>query len=244
MHMSAPVQETPTFIVFLNKKGGVGKTSLSSTLKEALLLDGKGVSYRTVDTQGTWVTEETTEQVQAGYYPYRIIDTKGNFDVYGEGISQAQQWADWADVVVVPTMCSYNVNWSSTAQTIELVKNTWAASEVAAAKVGETPRRRLLVIVQNDYEIRPARKMTDELMERYPDDLRLIVRGARSLQEGVSPFLPRFKPNVGDAQVRDAMTTLARICERFHAGDDETVFYQLAAISNHMAFSTRKGVTA
>ena len=83
-------------VLFLNRKGGVGKTTIVDELVYSLRRKGKIVEFRTMDQQGGSAHEES--EVEEGQF--RIIDTPG-----GDGaLLEALQLADQVDLVVIPVL--------------------------------------------------------------------------------------------------------------------------------------------
>ena len=109
-------------VVVMNKKGGVGKTTLSDEIAFALERMGRKVSFLSVDPQVGAIHGPGEAGADADWL---VVDTKGVLDEQS-ALIVAKAQPDW---VVVPTMPSAR-SLPSTAETLDVV-----AREVGGAKV-------------------------------------------------------------------------------------------------------------
>lgn len=131
-------------VVFMNKKGGVGKTTLSNLLAEQAESEGKKVTFLSVDPQkGGRATDEDVDP-EADLV---VIDTPGHID------ESSAQVIELADVVVIPTIPG-QVNEGSTRETIELVRKTNPGA--------------IRVVLLNEYS--RGRKASANMVERFATD--------------------------------------------------------------------------
>ena len=119
-------------ILFLNQKGGVGKTTLADELAFALERRGSTVAFVSTDPQGGSVHEVCDDPDYAESCDYQIVDTAG---VLNDGMGD---WCRAADVILIPmlpstrdvepTMRTYEIaKDSGTDATIRLVVNNFYA---------------------------------------------------------------------------------------------------------------------
>lgn len=119
-------------ILFLNQKGGVGKTTLADELAFALERRGSTVAFVSTDPQGGSVHEVCDDPDHAESCDYQIVDTAG---VLNDGMGD---WCRAADVILIPmlpstrdvepTMRTYEIaKDSGTDATIRLVVNNFYA---------------------------------------------------------------------------------------------------------------------
>lgn len=117
-------------ILFLNQKGGVGKTTLADELAFALERRGSTVAFVSTDPQGGSVHEVCDDPDYAESCDYQIVDTAG---VLNDGMGD---WCRAADVILIPmlpstrdvepTMRTYQIaKDSGTDATIRLVVNNF-----------------------------------------------------------------------------------------------------------------------
>ena len=78
-------------ILFLNQKGGVGKTTIADELAFALERRGKSVAFVSTDPQGGSIHEACSEPEQAEQCDFQVVDTAG---VLKDGI---REWCRDAD---------------------------------------------------------------------------------------------------------------------------------------------------
>lgn len=119
-------------ILFLNQKGGVGKTTLADELAFALERRGSTVAFVSTDPQGGSVHEVCDDPDYAESCDYQIVDTAG---VLNDGMGD---WCRAADVILIPmlpstrdvepTMRTYQIaKDSGTGAAIRLVVNNFYA---------------------------------------------------------------------------------------------------------------------
>ena len=119
-------------ILFLNQKGGVGKTTLADELAFALERRSSTVAFVSTDPQGGSVHEVCDDPDHAESCDYQIVDTAG---VLNDGMGD---WCRAADVILIPmlpstrdvepTMRTYEIaKDSGTDATIRLVVNNFYA---------------------------------------------------------------------------------------------------------------------
>jgi chromosome partitioning protein len=84
-------------IVFLNQKGGVGKTLLSDEVAFCLEQKSK-VCFIDLDMQGGAIHQTNYEEGQE--YDYQIIDTPGALQ------KDTREYMNQADLVIIPTKCN------------------------------------------------------------------------------------------------------------------------------------------
>lgn len=87
-------------VLYLNQKGGVGKTTLADELAFALERRGKTVAFVTTDPQGGSVHEVCEDPDFAETCDYQIVDTAGSLS---DGIGD---WCRAADLILVPMLPS------------------------------------------------------------------------------------------------------------------------------------------
>lgn len=87
-------------ILFLNQKGGVGKTTLADELAFALERRGSTVAFVSTDPQGGSVHEVCDDPDYAETCDYQIVDTAG---VLNDGMGD---WCRAADVILIPMLPS------------------------------------------------------------------------------------------------------------------------------------------
>lgn len=87
-------------VLFLNQKGGVGKTTLADELAFALERRGQTVAFVSTDPQGGSVHEVCDDPDYAENCDFQIVDTAGTLD---SGIAD---WCHAADMVLVPMLAS------------------------------------------------------------------------------------------------------------------------------------------
>ena len=102
-----------TTIVVANKKGGVGKTTMSDEIAFALERRGRSTAYVSVDPQRGSVHASAAESWKDASYV--VVDTHGGF---GDG---SEDVIAMADVVVVPLLPSRK-NLDSTIESLALVE--------------------------------------------------------------------------------------------------------------------------
>lgn len=85
-------------IVFLNQKGGVGKTLLSDEVAFNLEQKAKKVCFIDLDMQGGAIHQTNYEEGKE--YDYQIIDTPGALQ------KDTREYMKQADLVVIPTKCN------------------------------------------------------------------------------------------------------------------------------------------
>lgn len=87
-------------VLFLNQKGGVGKTTLADELSFALERRGFTVAFVSTDPQGGSVHEVCTDPDVAEGCDFQIVDTAG---VLNDAVSD---WCCAADVILIPMLPS------------------------------------------------------------------------------------------------------------------------------------------
>lgn len=104
-------------VLFLNQKGGVGKTTLADELAFALERRGRTVAFVTTDPQGGSVHEVCEDPDFAEACDYQIVDTAGSLsDAIGD-------WCRAADIILVPMLPSTR-DMEPTMRTIAIAKES------------------------------------------------------------------------------------------------------------------------
>lgn len=104
-------------VLFLNQKGGVGKTTLADELAFALERRGRTVAFVTTDPQGGSVHEVCDDPDYAETCDYQIVDTAGSLS---DGIGD---WCRAADLILVPMLPSTR-DMEPTTRTIDIAKES------------------------------------------------------------------------------------------------------------------------
>ena len=110
-------------VLFLNQKGGVGKTTLADELAFALERRGRTVAFVTTDPQGGSVHEVCDDPDYAETCDYQIVDTAGSLS---DGIGD---WCRAADLIHVPMLPSTR-DMEPTTRTIDIAKESGTKADV------------------------------------------------------------------------------------------------------------------
>lgn len=102
-------------ILFLNQKGGVGKTTLADELSFALERRHFKVAYVSTDPQGGSVHESCTDSMYASSCHFQVVDTAGVLN------DATQRYARAADLILVPLLPSTR-DIEATMRTLSVVK--------------------------------------------------------------------------------------------------------------------------
>lgn len=110
-------------VLFLNQKGGVGKTTLADELAFALERRGRSVAFVTTDPQGGSVHEVCEDPDFAEACDYQIVDTAGSLsDAIGD-------WCRAADIILVPMLPSTR-DMEPTMRTIAIAKESGTKASI------------------------------------------------------------------------------------------------------------------
>lgn len=110
-------------VLFLNQKGGVGKTTLADELAFALERRGRAVAFVTTDPQGGSVHEVCEDPDFAEACDYQIVDTAGSLsDAIGD-------WCRAADIILVPMLPSTR-DMEPTMRTIAIAKESGTKASI------------------------------------------------------------------------------------------------------------------
>ncbi|OLR56224.1 hypothetical protein BHK98_09200 [Hornefia porci] len=104
-------------ILFLNQKGGVGKTTIADELAFALERRGRSVAFVSTDPQGGSVHEVCSEPELAEQCDFQVVDTAG---VLKDGI---REWCQDADLILIPMLPSTR-DMEPTTRTYELARES------------------------------------------------------------------------------------------------------------------------
>lgn len=104
-------------VLYLNQKGGVGKTTLADELAFALERRGRTVAFVTTDPQGGSVHEVCEDPDFAETCDYQIVDTAGSLS---DGIGD---WCRAAELILVPMLPSTR-DMEPTMRTIDIAKES------------------------------------------------------------------------------------------------------------------------
>lgn len=104
-------------ILFLNQKGGVGKTTIADELAFALERRGRTVAFVSTDPQGGSVHEACLEPERAEQCDFQVVDTAG---VLKDGI---REWCRDADLILIPMLPSTR-DMEPTMRTYELARES------------------------------------------------------------------------------------------------------------------------
>lgn len=110
-------------VLFLNQKGGVGKTTLADELAFALERRGRTVAFVTTDPQGGSVHEVCEDPDLAASCDYQVVDTAG-FLSGGVG-----DWCRAADLILVPMLPSTR-DMEPTLRTIDIARESGTSARV------------------------------------------------------------------------------------------------------------------
>lgn len=110
-------------VLYLNQKGGVGKTTLADELAFALERRGKTVAFVTTDPQGGSVHEVCEDPDFAETCDYQIVDTAGSLS---DGIGD---WCRAADLILVPMLPSTR-DMEPTMRTIDIAKESGTKASI------------------------------------------------------------------------------------------------------------------
>lgn len=146
-------------VLFLNQKGGVGKTTLADELAFALERRGQSVAFVSTDPQGGSVHEICDDTDYAETCDFQIVDTAGSLN---DGMGD---WCRAADLILVPMLPSTR-DMEPTMRTIDIAKDS--GSKVA-----------IYVIVNNFYAFGRLDRQLVELLDAM--ELSVIVKVPRAV---------------------------------------------------------------
>lgn len=110
-------------VLFLNQKGGVGKTTLADELAFALERRGKTVAFVSTDPQGGSVHEVCDDPDYAEGCDFQIVDTAGALkDEMGD-------WCRAADAILIPMLPSTR-DIEPTMRTLDVAKESGTGASV------------------------------------------------------------------------------------------------------------------
>ena len=110
-------------VLFLNQKGGVGKTTLADELAFALERRGRTVAFVTTDPQGGSVHEVCDDPDFAEACDYQIVDTAGSLS------GAIGDWCRAADIILVPMLPSTR-DMEPTMRTIAIAKESGTKASI------------------------------------------------------------------------------------------------------------------
>ncbi len=111
-------------VLFLNQKGGVGKTTLADELAFALERRGQTVAFVSTDPQGGSVHEVCDDPDVAESCDFQIVDTAGSLsDAMGD-------WCRAADLILVPMLASTR-DLEPTERTIDIARQSGTRARIA-----------------------------------------------------------------------------------------------------------------
>lgn len=110
-------------VLFLNQKGGVGKTTLADELAFALERRGRTVAFVSTDPQGGSVHEVCTDPDHAENCDFQVVDTAG---ALSDGMGD---WCRAADLILVPMLPSTR-DMEPTLRTIDIAKDSGTNASV------------------------------------------------------------------------------------------------------------------
>lgn len=110
-------------VLFLNQKGGVGKTTLADELAFALERRGQTVAFVSTDPQGGSVHEVCEDPDYAEECDFQVVDTAGTLD---DGMAD---WCRAADMVLVPMLPSTR-DMEPTMRTLAIAKESDTEAQV------------------------------------------------------------------------------------------------------------------
>lgn len=110
-------------VLFLNQKGGVGKTTLADELAFALERRGRTVAFVTTDPQGGSVHEVCEDPDYAEGCDYQIVDTAGALN---DGMGD---WCRAADLILVPMLPSTR-DMEPTMRTIDIARDSGTTASI------------------------------------------------------------------------------------------------------------------
>lgn len=110
-------------VLFLNQKGGVGKTTLADELAFALERRGMSVAFVSTDPQGGSVHEVCEDPDFAEVCDFQIVDTAG---ALSDGMGD---WCRAADLILVPMLPSTR-DMEPTMRTIDIAKDSGTAAKL------------------------------------------------------------------------------------------------------------------
>lgn len=116
-------EDKPTYILLMNKKGGVGKTTIADELTFCLERRGHKVSFVSTDPQRGSLHETVNDQTTLDESEYIVIDTHGGV------VDQTYRLAAASDLIIVP-FNPVPKNLPSTFDTLAIIKDSGSKAEV------------------------------------------------------------------------------------------------------------------
>lgn len=110
-------------VLFLNQKGGVGKTTLADELAFALERRGKTVAFVTTDPQGGSVHDVCEDPDYAETCDFQVVDTAG---ALSDGMGD---WCRAADLILIPMLPSTR-DMEPTLRTIDIAKDSGTKASI------------------------------------------------------------------------------------------------------------------
>lgn len=111
-------------VLFLNQKGGVGKTTLADELAFALERRGRTVAFVSTDPQGGSVHAVCDDPDYAEACDFQVVDTAGSLN---DGMAD---WCRAADLVLVPMLPSTR-DLEPTLRTIDIARKSGTKAHIA-----------------------------------------------------------------------------------------------------------------
>lgn len=110
-------------VLFLNQKGGVGKTTLADELAFALERRGHTVAFVTTDPQGGSVHDVCEDPDYAETCDFQVVDTAG---ALSDGMGD---WCRAADLILIPMLPSTR-DMEPTLRTIDIAKDSGTKASI------------------------------------------------------------------------------------------------------------------
>lgn len=110
-------------ILFLNQKGGVGKTTLADELAFALERRGRTVAFVTTDPQGGSVHEACDDPDFAEACDFQVVDTAGSL------VRGVDDWCRAADLILVPMLPSTR-DMEPTLRTLQIARDSETKADI------------------------------------------------------------------------------------------------------------------
>lgn len=123
-------------ILFLNQKGGVGKTTLADELSFALERRGKTVAFISTDPQGGSIHRACNDPDYAESCDFQVVDTAG---ALREGM---EDWCRASDTILIPMLPSTR-DMEPTMRTLEIARKSGPEAGVFVVINGFYPFGRL-----------------------------------------------------------------------------------------------------
>lgn len=110
-------------VLFLNQKGGVGKTTIADELAFALERRGQSVAFVSTDPQGGSVHELCSDPDFAETCDFQIVDTAGVLK------DSVRDWCRASNMILIPMLPSTR-DIEPTMRTLEIAKDSGTSAEI------------------------------------------------------------------------------------------------------------------